>query len=290
MGCCQVRASNDDVPDTNEAARPVSTLGVPVTGEFHDRLTRAWSAFIDSRPGAVRPLSGDDDRILAQLHQMLAPGAALTRRARDAVHAGQLPLGAVSLAADRPYLLSLLDPAVAMIPAVDPSPEAYDAEVQVAQSALGTAISVDTSALYVVAALAQIWPTARDAFPSLRLAEPAAGDILLSHVTVRSTANVVGGLNLHTTTGHLQVAELTDQHRLHLLDRSTRVHAAAQECHLTAVASLTDLGVEYPMTTTGAWLAPVALAMRDNLPLYSDDAVLRAWARAKGTPPSAPTP
>jgi hypothetical protein len=50
------------------------------------------------------------------------------------------------------------------------------------------------------------------------------------------------------------------------------------------VADLDSLGAAYPIEATGAWLAPVAVSVRDNVPLYSDDAVLRTWARTKGVP------
>ncbi len=127
--------------------------------------------------------------------------------------------------------------AAGMIPSVDPAPEVHEVEVRAAQAALGATISVETSALYVVAALAQIWPAVRDAFLNLRLAEPTAHDILLSHVAARSTANVAGGLSAPPETGELQFAELTEPHRLQLLDHCSRVHAAAQEWARDIVAT-----------------------------------------------------
>jgi hypothetical protein len=121
LQCCQAQPVNpghlsDPNNDTKtptqaptQAPSTANALAVPVSQEFHARLHNAWKTFVDTHhPGGVRRLGDDDDQLQTQPRQLIVPGTRRYRQAREAVQAGRLPLGALSVAAGQPHLLSLL--------------------------------------------------------------------------------------------------------------------------------------------------------------------------------------
>jgi hypothetical protein len=264
---------------------PGSSASMQMPAAFHEQLGDLWRTFMQHQgPQRFRPLTGDGDQLLAQLRAMLEPGAARQVLAHQAVWYGQTPVGFISAAAGTPYLLSLVEQRAQILPAVTAAQGVYEHERTCAVGALGQRISVEPTALYLCAAVLDDWATVSVAFSGLLLAEPAAHDILNSHVAARAMTNVAGHLGLNPRGGQLHISETTAAQKAEILRRTSAVHVAAQDCQVVAVADLDTLGTRHPIELVGAFLAPLALAIADGVALYSDDVVLRDLARSRGVP------
>lgn len=267
---------------SNEEREPNSSI--PHHPDFHERLHQAWRAHIDEHsPPGVQIITGDG-QVLDHVRAMLEVNAAQNIRVHEAIWTGKLPVGAASTVGSQPYLLSLLQRTAGFLPAVSASEEEYRREIQHAGEARDGAVSVESSAVYVAAAVLGRWPAIAVEFADLLIAEPTERDILVSHVVARSLTNVIGTASLSPDSGRLRLSELSDDVRTRILNHSNAVRGAAQDCRLMPVDNLDILGAGIPIRLFGAWMAPVALAVQQQIPLYSDDAVLRAMARAKGVP------
>ncbi|MGW0215624.1 DUF4365 domain-containing protein [Micromonospora chokoriensis] len=259
-------------------------LPVPVSEDLHLRLTRAWTRFLSEQdPARAVRVDGDVIQVRARPDDPLELATALQQHAAAAVHAGQAALGSLSLATGLPYLLSLVDELAGVVPAVDPSDAVTEGELSVAKAAIGGTISIETSSVYLAAAIAQLWPTVRAAFRNVRIAMPAASDILHSHLATNSRAEATAGLAF-SATGQLPMGEMPSEENRSTVARTAATHMAVQDCQLASVtASVEDLPVA-PGAATTPWVAAVLVAKQNGIPLYSDDAVLRAWARSQGVP------
>jgi tetratricopeptide (TPR) repeat protein len=268
--------------DRAGTAQPADASLVHLPVDFHEQLRATWRSYVEVQPQRFHALSSDDDELVAQLRAMVRPGATREAIAHEAIWRGQAPLGAASTAAEAPYLLSLARRRTRILPAVDARDAIHQEERHAAAAALGQCVSVETSALYLAAAVVGAWRNVSVEFSGLLLAELSARDILASHAAARAMTNVTGHLGLNLHTGQLQVSDLTDEDRTTIVEHTAAVHAAAQDCQITPIADLASIGSRHPVELVGAWLAPIAVAVEQSVPLYSDDAYLRAMARARG--------
>ncbi len=236
-------------------------------------LRPASDAALRAHVAAARPVD-------TELGDAIRPGAAPYSRIRETIRSGRLPLGAAAAATGTAYLLSLLWQAVGLIPAGTDQPDVHRLEVAAAAAALGGAVSVETSALYVTAGVLDRWGDVAAQFREPLLAAPAAHDILASLVAARAEAGLVAPPALDPRTGQLRLTEASGPGRT-VVERGALVRAAAQQCRTVVVDALDD---GYPIELVGAWLAPVALAAARGTALFSDDVVLRGIARGKGVP------
>jgi hypothetical protein len=278
---CQSRS----VPtgDRGDASTVSSILAAPVDEGFRQRLGDAWTAFLRRYPaGVVRSFSSSDEQLAQQLRELLLPGAVGYDQALQKVRAGQLPLGALSAAAGKPYLLSLVQNAAGMICAVTPVPEIHEQELTAAREAIGDAIAIEGSALHVACSATSLWPTAKNLFRKILLAEAAAQDIARSHMETRNSANNVGTLGADPRSGDLVITPVDDTVRIRELDDTARILAASQECRSTPVAEPGPFATMSRAEIASPWLGPVAVALQHNIALYSDDAYLRSLANSCG--------
>jgi hypothetical protein len=236
-------------------------------------LRPASDPALHAQVAAARPVE-------AGLSEAIEPGAAPYQRIREAIRSGWLPLGVGAAASGMPYLLSLLQQSVGLIPAGTDEPDVYRLELAAAAAALGGAVSVETSALYVTAGILNRWCDIAGQFREPLLAAPAAHDILASLAAARAMAGLVAPPAVDPRTGQLRLAD-ADRPGQAIVERGAAVWAAARQCRSVPVDALDD---GYPIERVGAWLAPVTLAIAEGTALFSDDVVLRGIARGKGVP------
>jgi TPR-GreAB-C-PIN type conflict system protein len=269
---------------SDDEAAAASGLYVTVSKQFHQQLTEAWAGFLERYPAAVRTLNSEDPRFAEQVRDLLLSHAIRYDHARESVRAGRLPLGVLSAASGKPYLLSLVQHAAGLIPAVTATPEAHERETNAARDALGKTIAIEGSALYLASAATRLRPAAIDVFLKILLPEPSARDAVRSHSAVRDSANTAGGLGTDPRSGDLHLAPLDEATRLHALEATEKALQASQECRSAVVTDTATFGTSLNADTISPWLAPVAVAIENNIALYSDDAHIRRLATYFGVP------
>lgn len=263
---------------SDDVTTPASGLSVVVSEQFHQQLTEAWAAFLKRYPAAVRTLNSEDPRFAEQVRDLLLPHAIRYDLALVSVRAGRLPLGALSAASGTPYLLSLAQNLAGLIHAVTATPEDHERETNAARNALGATIAIEGSALYLAAAATQLWPAAIDAFLKILMPEPSARDVVRSHSAVRDSAITAGVLGADPRSGDLRLAPPDEAARLRELEATEKALQASQECRPAVVTDTATFGTSLNSDTISPWLAPVAVAIENNVALYSDDAHIRKLA------------
>jgi hypothetical protein len=113
---------------------------------------------------------------------------------------------------------------------------------------------------------------------------PAARDVLRSHSAARDSANTAGTLGIDPHSGDLHIAPSHEATRLRELEATEKALQASQECRPTVVTETATFGASLNSDTIGPWLAPVAVAIENNVALYSDDAHIRKLANYLGVP------
>lgn len=263
----------------------VPSAGSPGLRDVHERASRAWQAHIQDHPSpSIQQISATPAQIVERARAALTTNTAAYAPVGQAIRRGEMPAGAASTATSRPYLLGLTQRTAGLLLATAADPQINLIEAQAALDAVDGAVSVETSALYVAAGLLDLWHALEPQFAELRLAAPALDDILLSQIQARGLTNVAGSLRFEPGSGQIWFAELTDAARAAVVNQCTAAHRAAQTCRAVPIDNLDILGGELPIGAFGAWLAPLALAVAQQMPLYSDDIALRTMARASGIP------
>ncbi|MGH3864545.1 MAG: DUF4365 domain-containing protein [Pseudonocardiaceae bacterium] len=263
-------------------AQSVPVTDDPTRIDFHERLGCAWRTYVqEHQPPGVQVVT--PQQMLDQIRADLEADATRFAPISKAIWSGTLPVGAASTASSRPYLLGLAQRAAGLLPAVPLNEQIHRLEVQSALNALDRPVAVETSALYVAAALLTRWPSIGPEFSELLLAEPTERDILLSQTMARSLTNISGAIGLAPDNGALGFSELTDDARAAIVSQCGAVHEAAQTGRVVPIDNLDALGSGGPpISYVGAWMAPLAVAVEHQVSLYSDDMALRAMARGKG--------
>lgn len=261
---------------------------IPVTNDsagidFHERLGRAWRTYVqEQQPPGVQVGTCSLQQMLDQIRADLEADAPRLVPISKAIWSGRLPVGAASTASSRPYLLGLAQKTAGLLPAVPLSEQIHRLEVQSAATALDRPVAVETSALYVAAALLTCWPSIGHEFSEILLASPTERDILFSQIMARGLTNISGAIGLAPGNSALGFSELTDDARTAIVGQCGAVHEAAQGCRVVPIDNLNVLGSGHPISHVGAWMAPLAVAVEHQVSLYSDDIALRAMARSKG--------
>jgi tetratricopeptide (TPR) repeat protein len=251
--------------------------------ELRDQLRTQWAAFVQTHhPAASGKQPDDAEQLVAGLPHAQQHRPAEEAIAVNAVWQGRAPLGAVSTAAGQPYLLTIAQQRARILPAVTPEPDIYLSERDAALSALGSSIAIETSALYLCAAVLDLWATVSAEFSEVLIAESAAHDILNSLIASRAVATAAGYLGNDHITSRPHANPIPDTHTTGIIQKTTAVHNATQACRVVAVANLDAIRSHDPIAAVGAYLAPLAAAVEHNVALYSDDAALRAAARSRG--------
>jgi hypothetical protein len=236
----------------------------------------AWQAHADQH--VPQPVQISLDQYAALLHATNAR----TAPALQAVWQGIAPVGAMSTAAGRPYLFTLAQRAAGFLPAVNADNEVYRREVEAAAAALGNPIAVETTSLFVAAGVLDRWSLIAPEFSDLLIAAPAVYDVLLSQVHARALAQDAVTISLASDEDQPLVEPVADDVRREVVALCRAVGDALQSCRTVSTPTSANVDEEHPAGADGPWWTGVMVAAARAVPLYSDDAVVRARAEARG--------
>lgn len=248
----------------------------PALASVRERIEQAWQAHADQH--VPQPVQISLDQYAALLHATNAR----TAPAMQTVWQGTAPVGAMSAATGRPYLFTLAERAAGFLPAVDADNEAYRREVEAAAAALGNPIAVETTALFVSAGVLDKWSLIAAEFSDLLIAAPAVYDVLLSQVHAHALTQDAVTISMASEEDQLLVEPVADNVRRDVVTLCRAVGDAVQSCRTVSTPTSANVDDEPPTGANGPWWAGVTVAAAHTVPLYSDDIVVRARARARG--------
>jgi hypothetical protein len=256
--------------------RSVPTGDDPALQDVRRRLQQAWQAHADQHEPPLVPISPDQYAVL------LHANSTRTAPALHGVWQGTAPVGAVSAATGRPYLLSLTQRAAGFLPAVHSDTEVYRREVEAAATALGNPVVVETTALFVAAGVLDLWSLIAPEFSDLLIAAPALYDILLSQVHARTLMQDAVTVSMTPDGDQPHVEPLPDEVRRRVIALCRAVGDAVQSCRAISTATSANVDEGNTAGALGPWWTGIAVAAARTVPLYSDDMVVRARARTRG--------
>lgn len=274
--------TTDEVRDV--AAQDLDRTAIPPA--LHQQITDGWHAHLERR--AASEGASPDSGFMSEQELRDREQSHVARQilANAGIWQGRLHVGAAAQAAETPYLLALAERRARILPIADPDPAVYSSEVQAARASLGEAVSIETTSLFVLAALLDQWSAVFPEFSNVLLAEPSAHDILMSHVAARALGGDVRYFGIDPATGAATSTDLDEETLRRIRRHTNAVHTVVQECSTVHLADLRALGDGAPQDINGPWpwLSAIAVAVERRIAFYSDDAWLRALARAGGVP------
>ncbi|MBR7830409.1 DUF4365 domain-containing protein [Actinospica sp. MGRD01-02] len=277
-------SAESESPGAGTSSDDLDRIAIPPS--LHEKITEAWNAHFQRRAAAEAPGQGSGMLSEQELTNRALPDYARQTLADAAIWEGKLPVGAASIVAGTPYLLAVAERRARILPIADPDPDIYRGELSAADASLGEPVSIETTALFVSAALLDQWVNIHPEFGSVLLAERAAHDIFMSHLTARALGGNVDYYRTDLSTLRSIPANTPAETLRRMRRHVTAVHSATQDCTVTHQLDLSALGAKAPRDINGPWpwLAPIALAVERGIALYSDDASIRAQARTYGVP------
>jgi hypothetical protein len=240
------------------------------------RLQQAWQAHADRHEPPPVPISPD------QYAALLHASSARTGPALHGAWKETAPVGAISAATGRPYLLSLAQRTAGFLPAVHADPEVYRREVEAAATALGNSVVVETTALFVAVGVLDLRPLIAPEFSDLLIATPALYDVLLSQVHARALGQGAVTVSMISDGDQPHIEPVPEDVRRQVTALCRAVGDAVQSCRAISVATSANVDDGSPVGAAGPWWTGAAVAAARTIPLYSDDVVVRARARAHG--------
>lgn len=199
---------------------------------------------------------------------------------REDVSAGRAPYGVLALLTGRPYALALAATAAGCHVAYPPNPVTAADELTAAKQALGGRVVADASVLNLLSYTPDQVTAVVGAFDSIQLIDASVDDVRVAADNIEISDERLGW-NLDADLPLL--SQVPEQSRAEAVKRVAFMKETAERCTRTRhpqPIALDDL----PDDTTHlmAWLGPLDYAKHARIPLYSDDAPLRAMARAVG--------
>lgn len=240
------------------------------------RLRQAWQEHADQHEPPAPPISPEQYVALAQA------STARTAPVFQAVWQAAAPVGAISAVAGRPYLLGLAQQVNEFLPAVDADREIHRQEVAAAAAALGGPVVVETTAVFVAAAVLEQWSAIAAEFSDVMITAPAVYDVLLSHVHARALGQSAVTISLDSSDDAPRVEPVSEHIRQRILALCQAVGDAIQECRTISIPAPANVDDSDLAGAPGPWWTAVAAAADGSVPLYCDDVVVRARARARG--------
>jgi PIN domain associated with the TPR-GreAB-C-PIN system len=143
--------------------------------------------------------------------------------------------------------------------------------------------------------LADRWPVLRALFTQVVLPDVCADDVLRGAAEARVQATAAFTVGVDNPASGPRVTSLDKRERRYLLRRASDLEQAAADLGVASVRELTraeaamagdaglgEMGNVLTIEDDGSWLAALELALREGLPLWCDDLVLRQLARQAG--------
>lgn len=260
-----------------DAELPMSVIG---------RLRSLQNEFFERFPEntAIVRLQDDDTDALVEktidyLEETLAPGAHQYEEIVREVIYGSRPYGFLSAFTGRPYAEALIKRAVGFLPVASADAGTTALEQGASEQALnGTAVA-ETSALYTLGLLDLDPDELLANFDRILVPVEVLDDAMAAKETLglRST----GMMGWDPQTDRPTLTEIDEEQAEAWAAAASRLLERVRDCEVIASRSPEDRISTIP---EGArpWLAPVEMAKSRNLPLFSDDFVVRTVARSEG--------
>lgn len=221
-------------------------------------------------------ISDDPDEMVEVFRDLLEPQAALIEEWTDRVAKDGLPLGVLALAGGRPYCLTVAARPLGFSPIGSADPATFEAEVEAAHRALDGVVVADLSSVLTGWYIKEFWTKCVAAFRRVEVAQESRRDLTGEVHQPQMTSQGTIGWDLRSGRPTLHDPDHEAIERL-------REHLAWSESQLRGMSDHQSQP-ESDEDRRTAWGDSVAIAETDGLPLWVDDAGLRAMAQASGVP------
>jgi tetratricopeptide (TPR) repeat protein len=275
-----VRKTRDE---GQEPATPADTR----VGLASDLRARAFAALAahaerhgDASPFRVINAPGGPEELLAQMTEIVRQEHGPLLDLLDMVRQGRAPLGVLSTMLRQPYSAVLAQRSLGYFIAASGN-DAEDAEDEsAAAAARNRDVVADISALLVSSVLGE-FSYARGQFRTLLAPTTSGHDITAGRSRLDGWSASSGSVSYDPERDSAVPRETDIPSHLAALDRFTKLEQAFSRTQPASAPPLSSLG-EPAIQDAEAWLAPIALAKKRGLYLWSDDATQRSLARACG--------
>ena len=251
-------------------------LSAETLGRFQAEL-KNYALRNPGGPLTMIDLQGVD--LVQVIRAQLVPHAGELNHAAGLVREGKLPIGALAVAASRPYAAMLIEQSCGVQYAVTAGSKAFRHEIEAAKQAIDGEVVTEASALAVVTLLPSRWPALRSAFSTIRLPRPALVDIDQAWKDLARSPGSFYSVSYDLQTDTLVLQEISLAEHQHLFGRIAIVDEIARQLTITDIPSTAEEPDPHQ-----AWSAAITLAAARQLPLWSDDIAVRSVAASQGVP------
>ncbi len=252
---------------------PANVLGQVRTlaNEFFERFPESTALF--------RIEFDDPQTLIDRLEKFLAPGVEEYEEALNKVVVGSLPYGFLAAVAGRSYAEALIKQATGFLPVATADESIAALEREAASTALSDAVVAETSALHVLGLLELDPDRLLAEFDRVLVPADALDDAVAASgsLGLRST----GTMNWDPRQGKPVLVEIEEEQAEAWAQAAERLVGRLRACEVVLTSRSEDPESSTP-DAARPWLDPIELARERNLPLYSDDFVLRYAARSEG--------
>ncbi|MCX2950200.1 PIN domain-containing protein [Lentzea sp. NEAU-D7] len=253
-----------------------------VLADFH----RAIDAFFQQWPDSpyLRRISTDDTtELLARLTEMVTPSEEeLVRRRRLTrdLMIGRLPLGILTQAIKRSYTEIIVRRGVGIIPALHPDQREFTASMAAVRRAIDKDVAIGIDAVAVFATLpADVQELAARSFSRLVTTDDVLRDVRNGHDSLTQRTTATWFYDVHARSGRM--AEVSEAEADRLARQSAQLLAMIQGLtRYPRPACRAVLDTDEP--AFAGWMSVIDLALDQQIPIWTDDHVLRSIARQVG--------
>ncbi len=283
LGSVIMQTRGTSPSDTHEDVAKDARPSVP--GDIHAEAFRAIEALIAKHGDkfGFKLITFDEDKFIDQIKELLGqrdrrPIADLLREMRK----GAVPIGMLCGVRNDPYSLVLAGQIGDTRIVSQSDPSAHDVENRHAALALGGKVVVDLSAIELAVEL-DCWDVALGEFTALQTTTAQRLDASRGVSAARSSTASSGYLG-QDASGNVHLSESGPNRQLEILRRCEAVEAALRPTRSTPVEGPWQLSSELDDLDRPVWLETIELALREKLPLWTDDLGQRRLALALGIP------
>lgn len=262
------------------------SLDTELSASLSGRLRTFQSDFFERFPDSdyVRRFQADDPeamvgKLIEHLKETLAPDAQQYEEITQEVISGNRPYGFISVVAGKPYAEALIKRAAGFLPITSANAEIVAWEREAVKQALDGPVVAETSALHILGLLRLDATKLLANFSRILVPAEVLDDAIAARevLTLRST----GMMGWDAQSNRPTLTEIDQEQAEALATMAERLVNRVRECDIVAPRPREARGEAIPEAAR-PWLVPIEMAKERNLPLFSDDFVLRAAARSEG--------
>lgn len=243
------------------------------------------SSFIERFPDSkiLWSISAEPEVVFEELRTQLEPAHEQIGQLRDAVAAGNSPLGMMATVRGRSYAEAVASRAAGFIVLGSVDLAVNEQEKTAARASLGTRIITEASAVHTLILVSDVQSRLIGAFTELEI--PSISLLDLHAASNSLSMRATGAFVWDPQTRHVRMQEIS-------AEEANRLAETAEQMVLLAESFRTidwprfhipDLA-ELDFNRFGSWLAPLDAAKAQSRILFSDDVALRALARSLEVP------